>query len=318
MTARKTPAQAAASWYLFLREDPDDENLKCQFEEWLVSNPAHAQAWADMNITASVMAAVPSSSSVPCKPSWRKHMRFSAPRQLMAGCGMALAAAFAVLTFITPDMLMRFRADHYAPIGQTRNIHLADGSEIILAPRAAISITMNASERRVHLIQGEALFKVHHELARPFHVTTGDITVTDIGTTFDIRVDNNNTTVGVREGAVHVTSRHSKLIDRDLYAGDWEQITDGTAITGKTPVASIGAWSAGILIARNETIADLIDALRPWTATRIILADYKLSNKRVTGTYDLNQPEASLRLIVDAYGGKVSSLMSWVDIISSR
>ncbi|ARW11580.1 FecR family protein [Acetobacter ascendens] len=318
MTERKTPAQAAASWYLFLREDPDDENLLCQFEEWLVSDPAHAQAWADMNITASVMAAVPSSSSVSCKPSWRRHMHFSTHRRFVAGCGVALAAAFAALTFITPDMLMRFRADHYAPIGQTRNIHLADGSEVILAPRAAISITMNASERRVHLIQGEALFKVHHELARPFHVTTGDITVTDIGTVFDIKMENNDTTIGVREGAVHVASRRSKLVERNLYAGDWERITDDTASTGTVPIASVGAWSAGILIARNETITNLIDALRPWTATRIILADHKLSNKRVTGTYDLNQPEASLRLIVDAYGGKVSSLMSWVDIVSSR
>ncbi|MDN7354362.1 FecR family protein [Acetobacter senegalensis] len=321
MTERKTPAHAAAAWYLFLREDPNDEDLKRRFREWLASDPAHAQAWADMNETASVMAAVGSPSRALARPPRprsfvrQKYARFAA-KKLLPGCALALAAAFAALTFITPDMIVRLRADSYAPVSETRHIHLDDGSEVILAPRAAVSITMNASERRIRLLQGEALFQVHHEAARPFRVTAGDVTVTDIGTVFDVQTKSNTTTVAVQEGRVHVASRRSGVVDRDLSAGEWERISTGDVTRGMVPSAVVGAWRGGTLIARNDTIADLVAALRPWTATKIILADHTLSQKRVTGTYDLHQPEASLRLIVDAYGGKVSSLMSWVDIVT--
>ncbi len=321
MTERKTPAQAAAGWYLYLREDPDDEDIKRRFGEWLASDPAHVQAWSDMNVTASIMAAVPSvqqttviSSHVSLR---QKRTRFSAWKFVPA-CGVALAAVFAAMAFLPSDMLVRLRADGYAPVAQMRDIRLADGSRIILTPRAAVSIRMTSSERRVELIQGEALFEVQHDPSRPFRVTSGDVTVTDIGTVFDVRADNNATTVAVREGAVHVTSRGSTAATRDLYAGEWERITGAASNSGKQAPTSVGAWRDGTLIARDEPIDVLVEALRPWTKTRIILADRKLANKRVTGTYDLTQPEASLRLIVDAYGGKVASVMSWVDIVTAR
>ncbi len=321
MTERKTPAQAAAGWYLFLREDPNDEDLKRRFTEWLASDPAHARAWEDMNVTASVMAAVPRSLHTPASTSVTPVRRRDArrvARRLLPGCALALAAACAAFAFVPPDMLVRLSADHYAPVAQTRDIRLADGSEIVLAPRAAVSLTINGSERRVRLLQGEALFDVRHDPTRPFRVTAGTVTATDVGTVFDVRMDGDATTVAVREGEVHVASTRSGIVERNLHAGEWEQVAGGTAIAGAAPAATIGAWRDGTLIARDQTVAALIDALRPWTATRIVLADRELAKKRVTGTYDLRQPEASLRLIVEAYGGQVSSLSSWIDIVRAR
>ena len=323
MTDDITPARAAADWFLYLREDPDDEDLKRRFAQWLDSDPAHARAWADMTVTASVMAAIP---QAPCAPSDAivgagGHARRRIPaRRFMPVCGLALAATFAAMMFLPPDMLARMRADQYAPVATTRNVLLADGSEVTLAPRSAISVTMTASGRHVRLIQGEALFNVRHDPARPFRVTAGDVTATDIGTVFDVRADADATTVAVREGAVHVTTRHRGIPARDLHAGDWEQVTGerATDMSGTMPVAAIGAWREGTLIARNDTVATLIARLRPWTTTRIILTDPVLAQKRVTGTYDLHQPEASLRLIVDAYNGKVSSLASWIDLVTTR
>lgn len=323
MTEYRTPAQAAADWFLFLREDPDDEDLKRCFTEWLASDPAHARAWADMNATASALAAVPRSlyprPSIPSVPSGYALLRFRA-RRFVPAAALALAATVAAIMLLPPDLLARLGADQYAPIAETRNVQLADGSEVTLAPRSAISITINESGRQIHLIQGEALFNVRHDPTRPFRVTAGDVTATDIGTVFDIRAEDTATTVAVREGAVHVVSRRHGNTARDLHAGEWARIMNGgsTDTAGTAPVATIGAWRNGTLIARDDTVGSLIAALRPWTATRIVLADHALAQKRVTGTYDLRQPEASLRLIVDAYNGKVSSLASWVDLVTTR
>lgn len=322
MTERKTPAQAAASWYLYLREDPDDESLKNRFKEWLASDPAHVRAWADMNVTASVMAEIPPSLHTPHSIAPVSILRMRRKRvlagRLLPSCGLALVAACAAMLFMSSDMLVRLRADHYAPVAETRDVRLADGSEIILAPQAAISITMNASERSIHLFQGEALFTVHHDQARPFRVTAGNAVITDIGTIFDVRIEGAATVVSVREGGVHVAAHHSATANRDLRAGEWERVSDAQATSGIVPVAMVGAWRDGTLVARNETIGRLIEALRPWTSTKIILTDRKLAAKRVTGTYDLHQTNASLRQIVDAYGGHVSSWISWVDIVTAR
>ncbi|MFT8558825.1 MAG: FecR domain-containing protein [Acetobacter sp.] len=321
MTERKTPAQVAAGWYLYLREDPDDEDLKIRFKEWLASDPAHVQAWADMNVTASVMAEIPLSvnTSAPIIPASLPRVRAHVlARRFLPGCGLVLMAACAAMIFLTPDTLVRLRADHYAPVAQTREVRLADGSEITLAPKAAISITMNASERSIHLLQGEALFNVHHDPERLFRVTTSDAVITDIGTTFDVRTDGAATVVAVREGSVRVIAHRSAIADRDLRSGEWERVSGAESTSGIVPVATIGTWRNGTLVARNETVGDLIQVIRSWTSTRIILTDRKLSEKRVTGTYDLHQPEASLRQIVDAYGGHVSSWTSWVDIVTAR
>ena len=137
MTERKTPAQAAASWYLYLREDPDDEDLKIQFKEWLASDPAHVQAWADMNVTASVMAEIPLSVQTPVPiipaslPRVRAHVL---AHRFLPGCGLALMAACVAMIFLMPDMLVRPRADHSAPVAETREFRLADGSQITLSP----------------------------------------------------------------------------------------------------------------------------------------------------------------------------------------
>lgn len=122
----------------------------------------------------------------------------------------------------------------------------------------------------------------------------------------------------MREGSVRVIARRSPVAGRDLRAGEWERVSGADSASGVVPVATIGAWRDGLLVARNETVGDMIGALRPWTSTKIILTDRKLSDKRVTGTYNLHQPEAALRQIVDTYGGHVSSWTSWVDIVSAR
>ncbi|MDN6714717.1 MAG: FecR/PupR family sigma factor regulator, partial [Acetobacter sp.] len=41
---QKRQRRPAAGWYLYLREDPDDEELQSRFEEWLARDPAHVQA----------------------------------------------------------------------------------------------------------------------------------------------------------------------------------------------------------------------------------------------------------------------------------
>ncbi|NSL92810.1 FecR family protein [Acetobacter syzygii] len=322
MTEQRTPRQAAVDWLLFLRDDPDDEELKARFREWLAEDPAHEQAWANVNKTTVMLTDAPQAlwDETPVK-------KMKSARQIGSGwlrrllwpvAGASVAVACGVALLATPDLLLRLKADQYTPVGTTKDVLLADGSHITLAPRSAIKIEMAGTERHIRLLQGEALFDVRHDESRPFRVFADDFIATDIGTVFDVRTDATTTAVAVRQGVVHVASLRVPAVDRDLHAGEWVRIANGQPVAGTSAIEAIGAWRNGTLITDDEAVSDVIAALRPWTTAKIVVTGQKLADKRVTGNYDLRQPEASLRLLVATYGGKVRFLTPWLGLVTDH
>lgn len=323
MAESRSPDEAAAGWHIYLREEPDDPELRRQFEAWLQESPLHRQAWAEINETLGVLDLAPPERK---RRSGARRRFWGSPAndrtgrrtlKVAAFAGFAMAACIAAFVFV-PDLSLRLRADHYTRAGVTQDIHLADGSEIILAPRSAVSMHMTAHERRIDLLRGEAYFVVHHDASRPFTVIAGPVTTTDIGTMFDARTDGDETSVAVREGAVHVSAKGSIGLERDLHAGDRVDVR-GTQVISDTQVPeTIGLWRDGMLVAQDNTIADMVAALQPWTSTRIIVAHDTLAARKVSGSYDLHHPETSLQLIVHPYGGKVMSVTPWFALVTGR
>ncbi|MFT8720589.1 FecR family protein [Acetobacter sp.] len=323
MTEPRSPDEVAAGWYIFLREEPDDRDLRRQFEVWLRESPLHQQAWTEINETLGVLASVPperkkSPGMGRRNGSMPANDRVGPRRVRMASfAGVAIAACVAAFVLV-PDLTLRLRADHYTQAGVTEDIHLADGSEVILAPRSALAIHINADERRITLLRGEAYFVVHHDPSRPFTVTTGSVTTTDIGTAFDTRTEGGETSVAVREGAVHVSGTGGLPFERDLHAGDRIDVKGSQVEAGSQSPETVGLWRDGMLVAQGNTIAEMVTALQPWTRTHIIIAHDTLAARRVSGSYDLRHPETSLQLIVHPYGGKVMSVTSWLAVVAGR
>jgi ferric-dicitrate binding protein FerR (iron transport regulator) len=91
-------------------------------------------------------------------------------------------------------------------IGETRWISLADGTTIELNAQSRIRVRLTRREREVDLLQGQALFKVSRNPARPFVVHSGPAQITDLGTEFDVYRRHTDTVVTVIEGRVAVRS----------------------------------------------------------------------------------------------------------------
>ena len=58
-------------------------------------------------------------------------------------------------------------------IGEQRIVKLEDGSIVTLNTRSQIKVRFERDRRRIDLIEGEALFEVAHDTARPFQVFAG-------------------------------------------------------------------------------------------------------------------------------------------------
>jgi transmembrane sensor len=83
---------------------------------------------------------------------------------------------------------------------------LADGSTVDLNARSSIRVEFSNSERRIELLDGQALFQVAKDKERPFIVRSGDATVRAVGTQFDVYRKSSGTTITVLEGRVAVYS----------------------------------------------------------------------------------------------------------------
>ncbi len=98
-------------------------------------------------------------------------------------------------------------------LGEQRGIILTDGSHLDLAPDSLVTTGFTLTRRSVRLVRGQAFFEVAHSALRPFIVHAGSLSVTAVGTEFDVRISPGSTAVTVGEGRITVAP--------DVEGGRW-------------------------------------------------------------------------------------------------
>ena len=90
--------------------------------------------------------------------------------------------------------------------GQISKILLPDGSIVWLKNESSLSYPKKFEEGTRHVtLKGEALFEVAKDAAHPFIVTCSDLTTTVLGTSFNIKSDDQDVEVVVLTGKVSIT-----------------------------------------------------------------------------------------------------------------
>lgn len=121
---------------------------------------------------------------------------------------MAASVIVAVAgTVFTASLGIRGSQTLSTPIGERRSITLADGSIVDLNGHSTVRVRFSKNERVVQLIEGQALFEVMKDSARPFFVSTDTASIRAVGTQFDVDRKKSGTTVTVIEGRVAVYSQ---------------------------------------------------------------------------------------------------------------
>jgi MFS family permease len=167
--------------------------------------------------------------------------------------GAALAAALALGWFLQSSTPSAPAIDLYQTAkGERKSAALADGSHIDLAAATRLTVALAASERRVTLEEGEAIFDVAADAGRPFIITAGDRQVRVVGTEFDVRRRGDQLSVTVRRGVVEVGPAQpapESQIARRL-PGDRIDHRIGSGETRLVKVSSddLFAWRTGHLV----------------------------------------------------------------------
>jgi transmembrane sensor len=325
MAERSRPANdgkpgRASEWLVALAEQPGNAALRADFERWLAASDAHARDWAEINRASELLAA-----STPEKPDWadflnrrraaeQQRLRTHRRRRL-AGLAALAAAACLLIFFQGSNLLLRMEADYMTATAEQRRIELADGTVVLLGPESAIDDAYSDSGRRVRLLKGAAFFEVAAGDQRPFSVETRDLVARDIGTAFEVRLGADASDVAVREGIVDVSAAGST--PRRLLAGDWARVArDGKSEGGRVPPDQVASWIQGQLIVKDRSVAEVVDALRPYFEGAIVVRGKRLAAEPLTGVYSLGNSVEALRAVARAQGASFHRLSPWLIVIS--
>ncbi|RRN63968.1 FecR family protein [Caulobacter sp. 602-1] len=198
-------------------------------------------------------------------------------------------------------------ASTYASGEVPETIALADGSRVTLAANAAIAVDDQTGRRAVRLLRGEAYFSVVHDAGRPFEVAAGGRTITDLGTEFDVRLDDGAITVTLAKGAVALPpaggSGQALLLVRP---GQQVTAAPGRADrVGQADLAEALAWRKPLLDFSSTPLSEAAAAVNRYGGGRVGILDPSVAAIRISGQYRAGDPVRFARSVADAYGLKV-------------
>ncbi|EKV28966.1 hypothetical protein C882_0730 [Caenispirillum salinarum AK4] len=324
---RPAPAIAAAAeddirlqamqWFTRLRERPDDPELADRLADWLAADPHHAAAYTEAERVWRVAGHLrPSAASTAVRPaSPTRRRRAEPPRRAWAGAALAVAATLLVAVLNWPTLHLHLNADAVSGTAEIAHLDMPDGSTITMGPESAVSTHYAAGARTISLHAGEAFFSVTPDKDRPFSVRTGDLTVTAVGTAFDVRVGRDTMTVEVAEGTVRVDAPPSFAETVTTLSAGQRLIaapSSGAMHVEPIPPAQVAAWRTHRLVVEGTTLGSFLHRLEPYLHGHVVVTAPALLDLSISGVYDLERPVDALRAAFGTHGITVSKVAPYL------
>ena len=244
------------------------------FVDWLEADPANACAYDRVAADDRTMPAIPAPIAPPAA-------RPLLPRRWAFGIG-GTAIAASLVALLLPAMLPQAAMPYSVTTrpGEQRTIALADGTRIDLDGGTRIDLD-KARPRSVTLAAGEAVFHVRHDAADPFTLHSGDLTVRDIGTVFDVTRAGQRLDVAVAEGSVMFQPDRDALT---LAAGKRLSADEhlGSVTLGSVEPAAVGGWRDGRIAFAGDPLSSVFAAIDRRYGVTVRLAP-GLSDRPFTG-----------------------------------
>ncbi|MCI4588852.1 FecR domain-containing protein [Sphingobium sp. BYY-5] len=288
----------AIAWQAALEQDDADWD---GYLAWLETDPRHRDAYDSIALLDAAIldnrdriklllapAPVVETTADPISRRWR-------PRMFWTG---AIAASLAMLV-AAPVLRSGFGPDSttYDNDGTTtRNLALANGTNVILAPASRIIVT-GKDATAIELARGEAYFDVRHDPGRTLTVSAGNYRISDIGTQFSVNLAGGNFRVGVAEGTVSV-----KAPNRDepvrLDSGHQLVGSDRGFTLGPVETTQVGSWRSGRLSYTDAPLT-LVAADITRYSGKAIVVDPSVEKKHFSGSLVIGDGS---RLVGDLVG----------------
>lgn len=280
----------AAEWAARRDCGPLSPEEELKFNAWLAADLRHLGAYAKAETVLALLERGSAVGADALRPV-AKDMALSRRRILLTG---SIAASLAVMA--AGAGWRHFVRDSYATsIGETRVVPLEDGSVVTLNTNSKILVRYTEKRRDIQLLQGEALFDVAKNKARPFVVLAGDTQVRALGTSFTVKMlPEHPVQVLVQEGVVEVKRPDAAAAAPVRAAANTLVMAPpdapiATETVTQTQLTRDLAWRVGRIAFDNESLQDAADEFSRYSDTHIQI-DPAVADRTITGLFVSNDP----------------------------
>jgi len=325
MTARAPTTQSidtlAANW-LMRRDSGLSPTAASELRAWLAADPAHQAAFDRLGKTLAVFdraAQSGISEAVITRLKIRARERRSRRIAVTSAALILLATGF---WWAPRSLFAPAAAPVVAVIAADPVRKLPDGSIVELNAGADIAVRYEPMLRRVHLLRGEAHFRVEKDPSRPFIVELAHgVEVRAVGTAFTVQLIQDKAEVVVTEGRVaveqpaaaksaapgegvptpnvmaFVDAGHRLFVDLTAPAATPVQ----PDALSESELETRLAWRIPQLEFKGMTLGEAIALMNRQNRLQITL-DPAIASLRISGTFRSDDPEGFVRIVTATFG----------------
>ncbi|WP_343672835.1 FecR domain-containing protein [Chitinophaga sp.] len=196
--------------------------------------------------------------------------------------------------------------------GELKQVRLPDGSQVDLNANSKITY-----RNREIWLEGEALFNVK-QVSKQFLVHTKDLTVTVLGTVFDIRQRRSKTEIVLQSGKIKLSFANGKEQDIIMTPGQIVSYSNEKPVTASTSPEKFSAWKNQRLILQDPTVSDILVYLEDNFGKKIIMEDPALNSRMVNGPILISSLDDALFVLSTVLNTEVVKRDSTTIIMRSR
>ena len=304
----------ALEWFARFSDAPEKAYSNAAFRDWLGARPDRQAAFSRWQADWRQMDALPLSGVEQVRlqlkkdkaeaerqqreerAASRRQWAWSAwiPQAALSAVVLVLCAGGGYMVWDHWQQQPVFAQSYQTERGQQLSVQLPDGSHLRLDTSTRVEVSLYRQRREVTLPEGQAVFEVQKDSARPFDVVAGNTKVTVVGTRFSVRnIAGRPVQVAVEEGKVRVAPVQSsgnapEFASVVLTAG--QQVVAGSTgpwgPVGAVAASGIAPWRDGRITLNNVPLSEALVEFERYAPTRIVVRDASVAALRVSGTFD--------------------------------
>ena len=290
MTEHDRIIEQAASWHAASSDDAMDWT---RFTSWLEADPRHRSAYDEI--------ALADAAAFDHRAAFAPHddasLRPVGSRPRLVWAGGAIAAALIAMVAVS-----QFRSDPaslYTTAGTSRTIAFGDGTSIVLAPHSSLEVRGEGTRLA---LDGGAWFTVPHDPSRRLQIAAGPVTISDIGTRFDVQTGSGAIRVAVAEGRL---SASAAALDQPLTLAAGQALVfdepGASATISRVAPETIGNWRRARLDFVAAPLALVVADLERYAGVHVALPE-SLRDRRFSGSLDIRDGAAAARALASLMG----------------
>ncbi|MET1079869.1 MAG: FecR family protein [Pseudomonas sp.] len=303
-------AEQAIAWLVRLRSGGLSAHQQQRFEHWRSSDPAHEAAWARLQQSLGAHEILRQAPGLARETLLQPDLSRRALVRGLAAVGLVGGGLWLAGGTTAPRTWL---ADLRTGGGERRSWRLADGSRLSLNADSAVDLDFSGDQRLLRLRRGALLVQVAADPTRPFIVVTEQGQVRALGTRFLVEQLPDSSRVVVLEHAVRASLPEGATLE--LRQGQAALLHPGRIEALSDPQHYRADWLQGRLSVLDESLASVIDALRPYQSGLIRLSP-AVRQLRVQGVFPLDDPRLALTALAETLPIQVRHYGPWLTLIT--